>query len=129
MASETVQINAILSELERVTARVVIKITLDITANLIQTTPVDTGWARANWVPSVGKMQQTTVGSADAVSAVAQTAGLSSVIGYRRGRVFITNNVPYIEALNAGHSPQQPAGFVERGIQKAVTVDLRGFRV
>ena len=53
-AQERTQIRAIVRGLERVTERVIIKITTDVTANLIETTPVDLGWARANWVPSLG---------------------------------------------------------------------------
>ena len=34
--------------------------------------------------------------------------------------VHITNNVPYIEALNEGHSPQEAAGFVQRAIARAL---------
>ena len=37
------------------------------------------------------------------------------------GPIFVTNNVPYIGALNNGHSPQQAQpGFVQRALEKAV---------
>ena len=49
------QVTAIVRGLDRFAERVIVKITLDVTANLIEANPVDTGWSRANWVPSVGK--------------------------------------------------------------------------
>ena len=48
------QVRAVIRSLERLSERVITKITLDVTANLIESTPVDTGWARANWVPQIG---------------------------------------------------------------------------
>lgn len=49
-------------------------------------TPVDTGKARDGWEMQVGK------------------------------DIKIVNNVPYIDALNAGHSKQAPQFFVERAV-------------
>lgn len=135
---ETRQINAIIRALNQVTERVVVKIALDVTANLKSRgtstgTPVDTGWASANWVPSLAFPRREPAGTKAAVDAArrVQSSGESSVLRYRRRqhrRVFISNNVPYINALNNGRSPQQSAGFVQRAIRKAVTVDIRGFR-
>jgi hypothetical protein len=119
-------------ELELFVERLMTKITLDIIANLIETTPVDTGWARANWIPGLGLSDvppaptpdERLAGSAEG----AQSAAMSSVIsGYEfPGIIQIGNGVPYIGALNDGHSQQTPAGFVQRGINKALTVDLAG---
>lgn len=123
--------------MEQLTERVVTKITLDVTANLIETTPVDTGWARANWVPAIGTPSTSDVSGVQpttqmATSAVAmqQQAVATVATGYRlaMGRVFVSNNVPYILALNSGSSKQAPAGLVQRAIHKAVTSDLRGLR-
>ena len=136
-ARETRDINAILRGLERVTGRVIQKITLDLQANLIESTPVDTGWARANWVAGIGKpllpLQpeggRRTSGEVHSAAA-RQSNATVGVLRYtlRHGRVFMSNNVSYIEALNSGHSAQAPAGFVQQAIRKAVTVDIRGFR-
>ena len=131
------QVRAIVRALEQVTERVITKITLDTTANLVETTPVDTGWARANWVPAIGSpyvadladVEATAQGAAQA--GATQQAGIASVVsGYRLelGRVFVSNNVPYITRLNEGHSKQAPAGFVQRAIAKAVTQDIRGLQ-
>ena len=119
-------------EIERFVERLMTKITLDIIANLVETTPVDTGWARANWIPELGltdvppapRAEDQLVGSAKG----AQSAAASSVIsGYTfPGIIQVGNGVPYIGALNDGHSQQAPAGFVQRAINKALTVDLAG---
>ena len=127
------QVTAIVRSLERFTERLIVKITLDVTANLVETTPVDTGWARANWVPSVGTpVVKNLKGAERIVSAAAaeQAAGQAQAIGYKlaRGRVFVSNNVPYILRLNDGYSQQAPSGFVQMAIRKAVTQAGRGFR-
>ena len=131
-SSERAQIRAIVQGIERCTEKAVAKITLDVTANLVEMTPVDTGWARNNWVPSIGVPREESAGSPDNVAAAfaGQEAGKAEVAGYRleQGKVFVSNNVPYIQTLNNGHSKQAPAGFVQRAARKAVTEDIRGFR-
>ena len=135
MARDT-QIRAIVRGMERVTERVVTKITLDVTANLIDDTPVDTGWARANWVPAIGTPVihdltdiPSTVPNATSAAGTQQQALAAVVAGYRlaRGKVFVSNNVPYITKLNDGSSQKAPVGFVQRAIRKAVTQDIKGF--
>lgn len=129
------QIRAIIKGLERLTERIVTKITLDVTANLIETTPVDTGWARGNWVPAIGAAFEADLAGItptpqDAATAAAgqQNAIAGIVAGYKlsRGAVFVSNNVPYILRLNDGSSTQAPSGFVQRAIKKAVTQDIKG---
>lgn len=107
--------------------KVVRKLALDIVANLVAApseggTPVDTGWARANWLPRVGSPATGTVGSPTSVTRSAQQAGLQQVATWKMGagKVWITNAVPYIGRLNAGWSKQAPAGFVQAAIRRAV---------
>jgi hypothetical protein len=98
-------------------------ITLDATANLVEDTPRDTGWARSNWVPSIGKSVDHTVGTPESVSKSASESGVAAVAsGYtlEKGPVFISNNVPYIGRLNDGSSKQAPSGFVQAAILRAV---------
>lgn len=99
---------------------IVIRISIEATANLTEATPVDTGFARANWVPSIGAPSAET-------SLGAQEAGIAAMIGYTasQGPAFVTNNVPYIGALNAGSSTQAPSGFVEQAIERAVATTLQ----
>jgi hypothetical protein len=92
------------------------------TARLIDATPVDTGHARANWVPSVGSPYTGIDGSKESVSTAAQTAGLARLASYRleQGQVFLSNNVPYLAILDQGSSAQAPAGFVDRAIEQSI---------
>ena len=110
---ESREIRAIVRGLERFTSKLITKITLDVTANLVKATPVDTGWARANWVPAIGQAANPiqpeggTRTSAEVAGARArQSAATPGVLRYnvRQGRVVVSNNVPYIESLNTGHS-------------------------
>ena len=130
------QIRAIVRAVERLAERAVTKITLDVTANLVETTPVDTGWARANWVPSIGQPFIADLATVSEAPTASDAAGAASeqgaaVVGvaarYRllMGRTFVTNNVTYITELNDGKSRQAPAAFVQRAIAKAVTLDIR----
>ena len=124
------QIRVVMQALERVSEQVIKKIALDIVANLSRApqeggTPVDTGWARANWLATVSVSSKDVAGTAENVSAAVseQQAGLGRLLAYRlaAGPVFISNNVPYILRLNEGSSAQAPAGFVQKAIQEAVT--------
>lgn len=116
----------VIADLTRFTERVVTALTLDVTARLIETTPIDLGWARANWVPAIGNPFRVEPGArpteAGGVSRAAQDSGIASVIAsymLRSGPIYISNNVPYIQALNAGHSKQAPAGFVQAAVEQA----------
>lgn len=131
------QVRAVVRGLTRVTERAITKITFDVVANLTENTPVDTGWARANWVPAIGSPVtkdlsgvRPTEQNASSAAAEQQSALGHVLTGYRlaRGKVFISNNVPYIVRLNEGSSKKAPAGFVQAAIRKAVTQDIRGFR-
>jgi len=115
------------------------KVVLDIVANLVSSpntgygTPVDTGWARTNWVPGIGTPPTGTAGSREAAEAgildtSMQQRGLAEVAAaykLNQGSIFISNNVPYIVLLNEGSSAQAPAGFVQNAIMKAIEIDSR----
>lgn len=114
---------AVIRELTRATEQVIAKIGLNLVANLKASTPVDTGWARANWIPSLGSPAGGPVGSRTGVTAGPQAAGTGRLASYKltSGSVFVSNNVPYIGQLDAGSSQQAPAGFVGRAVQSAAS--------
>lgn len=132
MGFDTRQIRVVIDTLDEFIERIVKKITLDIVANLVAApgeggTPVDTGWARANWVPKIGSPATTPVGSPESVTDAPQQAGILTIVAdYKldKGPVFISNNVPYILKLNGGSSKQAAAGFIQAAIAKALRVDL-----
>ena len=130
----TPQITIVLTALESFTENLIKKMALDVVANLRKPgsqggTPVDTGWARANWIAQIGSPVTKAVGSQENVAAAegATQAGLGSLLAYklRAGSVFITNNVPYILKLNdEGSSSQAPKGFVQAAITAAVQLNV-----
>lgn len=135
------RVRVVVASLEGFVDGLIKKIVLDVVANLVAApseggTPVDTGWARSNWVPNVGSPAGL-AGTREAAEAGIlpgdQQVGLATVAAtYKasQGAVHITNNVPYILRLNEGSSRQAPRGFVQAAIAKAVRVDLpRGFGV
>jgi hypothetical protein len=131
------QINFIIQDLERFTEREIRELTLEVTANLTERTPVDIGWARANWVPAIGTpylvdlsgLKDDAARRAAISSAQAESQrGQAAVLGYRmsQGPLFVSNNVPYIARINEGWSKQAPAGFVQAEVAIAVqTVSRR----
>ena len=117
------QAAAIGAELRALVAQACIALVLEINRELIKATPVDTGHARANWVPSIG---QPTIGEFG--SSGEQQQGLARVLSFKLadGVLYISNGVPYIQRLNAGHSTQAPSLFVEAAVDRAyATIQAR----
>lgn len=89
------------------------KLTIDGWGKLVKRTPVDTGRARASWAISVSEPYSGppllpgnyTEPNAPDVSAIDGTTA-----------IFITSNLPYMEALEEGHSGQAPHGMVRISI-------------
>ena len=120
--------------ISRAAENAVRRITLGALANLVAApsrggTPVDTGWARSNWLLSIGRPVAAPVGSRESVSAGEQQQS-AAVIATRyrldQGPVYLTNPVAYIGQLNRGHSPQARPGFIEAAILRAVDDAARG---
>ncbi len=110
------QSKAIGDQLRAAVADIVKATVLELDANLREVTPVDTGHARANWVPSIGVPHQ------GEDTGASQAAAVSAVLAYKLedGPAWETNNVPYITALNNGHSKQAPSLFIEYAVDKAM---------
>ena len=98
--------------------------TLDLTELLASATPVDTGFAKASWRPTSGSPgpevpESPNRSGGDPEAAAANQAAKQSAARAAFGATpnindkFITNNADYINELNAGKSPQAPAGFVQ----------------
>jgi hypothetical protein len=122
------QVSAIGARLRAEVGRAAAELQLEVTANLIEACPVDTGHARANFVPSIG------AAFAGEDDGAAQEAGTAGALGYRLGDgpLHITNNVPYIGRLIGGHSQQAPPGWDLEAVDRAVaTIQARydGLRI
>jgi hypothetical protein len=125
------QLSFIIADLSRFTSKETLGLALDIQANLQEDTPRDTGWARSNWVPSLGvPFEDLAIGALTgrrtpaevAAAAGRQAEATGTLLGYdmKLGAIFTTNNVPYIIPLNEGHSPQAGAAFVQRSVGRAL---------
>ncbi len=96
---------------------------------LVPATPVDTGFARGNWRPTLNVPASRPVTFLDPTGAatIARIKAVSQ--SFRLGDIlFIVNNAPYIGLLNAGRSPQASAGFVAASVEKGVNVALLSFQ-
>lgn len=124
------QVRRIMGNLDKFVSRLIALITIEITNELIVSTPVKTGWARANWLPAIGAPANLPVGSQENVTTGPQKLGIASLQLYslKRGQVYITNNVPYIGLLNAGSSRQAPPGFVQTAISKGLATGAKAAR-
>lgn len=100
-------------------SEVVVEFVLDLTEKIIvgdgaalPGTPVNTGWARNNWVATIGAPNTGVVMVKDKTGAFAmQSASVVSVSA--PGNVwYLTNNVAYINRLEYGYSKQAPKGMV-----------------
>ena len=118
MTDERAQIKEITKELEEFTGDQISKLTLDIQNELERDTPVDSGHARSNWIPSVGGPHEGVAGSRTNVSTVEQEQGKAELAGYsiKQGPAYITNNVSYAGILAFLQRP----GLITTAIQRAL---------
>lgn len=124
------QLSFIVADLSRFTNEEVLGLALEVNANLREDTPRDTGWARANWMPSIGAPFLDTFASSVRDPTPAQVTGQQArqqaaeakLLRYdiEMGAIFTTNNVPYINRLNEGWSAQAGTAFVQRAVGRAL---------
>lgn len=92
--------------------------TLELFSGVIKDTPVDTGRARGNWQtsvgsPATGELDREDKSGAQVIAEVHQKTPPGA------GQVtLLTNNLPYIEALERGSSTQAPEGMVRKNIDR-----------
>lgn len=86
-----------------------------IDAELQATTPIDTGRARANWLPSLNTPDNRQIqGPQSNHPPIAPILTAYKITD----SILLTNNLPYIQRLNNGSSVQAPAGFVDIAIAR-----------
>ena len=111
--------------------QVVRKVVIDMTADIVRMTPVDTGHARSNYFWGVQRVSavdptQDKRGGASITRAAEFSMGLRA-----GGVVYLTNNLPYIMALEYGSSKQAPAGMARVTVarfQRIVNAAVAGLR-
>ena len=105
----------VLEDMDRAITSEIQELVFDIHGKLVQLTPVDTGWASNNWIPSVGTPIKIEAFGSEVATGLLEIAKWNA-----KNPAYITNNVKYIQVLNAGHSRQAPPGFIEAIIQESV---------
>ena len=101
------------------------KLAFDVYAELIQTTPVDTGRAKAGWQITRDKAGDWVPPELPRPPGRKPRSGAyypmhSVFVPPGRGPVIIYNNVGYIGRLNRGSSQQAPTEFVEIAIDRVL---------
>ncbi len=106
---------------------VVRKVVIDVTASVVDKSPVGNpdlwkrpapegyvgGRFRANWTLQEGSVDYTTTQAIDAGGEATKGRLSAAVPDQAAGRVyFVSNSLPYAQALEYGHSTQAPGGMV-----------------
>lgn len=103
-------------------------VSLNLLTGLTRVTPVDTGRARGNWFVGIDRPVRTIDQFRQARQAIIDgVATINDIVNGKYRTVIISNNLPYIEKLNSGHSTQAPKKFVEKEIDRVANArSLRG---
>lgn len=90
---------------------------LDTWQDLVDTTPVDTGKARASWFISPGIPH-----TKELIPGFYPKPILPKLERFKKNykQWYIANTAPYIGKLNNGYSKQAPAGFIQTAIQRNI---------
>lgn len=119
------RIHFVATEFEHGTENTLKRAALAADQALVLNTPVDTGRARANWIVSIGSPSGDTFGFTGGEAEATNQAleqGRSTIDGYKlgKGAIFISNNLPYIQRLDAGYSMKAPQGMTEQALAAAL---------
>lgn len=108
--------------------------------SVISNTPVDTGRARSNWTAEMDQAfaglfparmpgEKGSTGEANAVAAIDAAEQVIETFDIQKNtEIHISNSLPYIGALNDGHSVQAPADFVRLAVLDGLAT-VRGARI
>jgi len=128
----------VVAELRAYAAQQCVELALAIHHELVVATPVDTGWARDNWIISVGtrapairvrdkggrfishRQARATGARAGRGSPQVQAMGLLASYRLEHGPIMVDNRVDYLVYLAEGSSPQADHGWIEEAIGRAL---------
>jgi hypothetical protein len=113
----TAQIGAFVEKAKGNVDLVLRKVCLDMSSSVVIKTPVDTGRARGAWQCAIGSIPAGQVNHLDKAGA-ATIAQINAKVGTAKAGdvVYLVANLPYINALEYGHSKQSPNGMVRLSI-------------
>lgn len=126
-------------------------VVVNVANEVAKRTPIDTAYARSNWVTALAPTVETLMPYkrynsrwrknragrmspggkfTERVNTRGVTEQARSAVIHRKPDqpVYITNNVPYIHALNQGHSQQAGPNFVRTGVKVGFTKAVKAFR-
>lgn len=127
LASFNKALDAAMTALPEHANTIKIRTALDLMNRIVLKTPVDTGRARGNWqltqrspaedmVPETSAKVSSSETPPSAILMEAEQTASGSQLG---DDIWISNNLPYIEALEEGHSQQAPHGMVALSLAEA----------
>lgn len=94
------------------------KVCIDVTADLVRATPVDTGMARSNYFVGFTRVSSKEANASKNGSPSTQRSQ-EFASGLKGGTTFyITNNLPYIMRLEFGYSGQAPNGMARQTVDR-----------
>jgi len=89
------------------------KIAMEALRRVVMKTPVDTGRARGNWQVDINNVPSGALETTDKSGEGTIAGGVAALATLPPfGTIWIANNLPYIKALEDGHSSQAPTGMV-----------------
>ena len=95
------------------------KIAIDVFAEVIMMSPVDTGRFRGNWQVAIGTMPTGTLEIDDKSGTATLNKGQAEAMGLKAEQtIFLINNLPYAQALEYGLSQQAPGGMIRLTVQR-----------
>lgn len=101
------------TEVEQTVILIQQKIAMEALNRVVMKSPVDTGRFRGNWTVAVGRQDLTVTDNEDKPGNETIARGTPIINGAPTYSViWLSNNLPYAEALENGHSKQAPAGIV-----------------
>lgn len=92
--------------------------TLEMFRSIVMTTPVDTGRAKGNWLPSVDSPRNEVSDRLDKSGDRVMTEIITTVPEKTGYVVWLCNNVDYIRKLEYGGSKQAPDGMVRLAVAR-----------
>lgn len=95
------------------------KIAIDVFAEVIMMSPVDTGRFRGNWQVAIGSVPTGTLEIDDKTGTATLSRAQATAMGLEAGQsIFLVNNLPYAMALEYGLSQQAPGGMIRLTVQR-----------
>jgi hypothetical protein len=95
------------------------KIAIDVFAEVIMMSPVDTGRFRGNWQVAIGTIPNGTLEIDDKEGTATLAKAQAEAMGLKAGQtIYLINNLPYARALEYGLSQQAPGGMIRLTVQR-----------